>query len=74
MPVLFTDTKEQVVNLRQLCQMRNKSLYRLAKDVGCGYSTLNMIANGHRKPSWALAAALCRALDCTIDELMRTSP
>ena len=48
---------------------RDMSQQQLAEAVGVSRQTINAIEKGDYNPTIKLCIAICRALDCTLDEL-----
>ena len=48
---------------------RDWSQQQLAEAVGVSRQTINAIEKGDYNPTIRLCIAICRALDCTLDEL-----
>lgn len=62
-------TEFDVLNrLRTLCNERNWSLYRLAKESGITYSTLNSMFNKSNIPTVATLLKLCDGLGITMSQ------
>lgn len=51
---------------------RDLSQQQLAEAVGVSRQTVNAIEKGDYNPTIKLCIAICRALDCTLDELFWT--
>lgn len=51
---------------------RDLSQQQLADAVGVSRQTVNAIEKGDYNPTIKLCIAICRALDCTLDELFWT--
>lgn len=51
---------------------RDLSQQQLADTVGVSRQTVNAIEKGDYNPTIKLCIAICRALDCTLDELFWT--
>ena len=56
--------------IRSIRQTNNISQITLAKKAGIAQSTLSYIENGRKNPQFETLAAICKALDITILELL----
>ena len=55
--------------MRSVRQKHGLSQAELAKKVGVSRQTVNMVENGEYNPTLALCIRICRALDCTLNDL-----
>ena len=60
--------------IRALCAARNWTYYRLAKESGIPYSTLNTMLNKPGTPSIASLEKLCAGLDITLAQFFAEEP
>ena len=60
------------MNLKELLQHKNVSQAELARWVGVSRVTVHLWLTGDRKPSHDKLLAICKALNCTMDELLNT--
>lgn len=55
--------------MKQARIKKNLSQAELARLIGVSRQTVNMIENDTYNPTVALCRKICKALDCTLDEL-----
>ena len=66
-------TEKQVIErIRELCRLRNWSYYRLAKESGITYSTLNTMLLKENMPSLSTLSRICLGFGISLSEFFRT--
>ena len=60
------------MKLGKILQHKNVSQAELARWIGVSRVSVHFWVTGERKPSHDMLLAICKALNCTMDELMNT--
>lgn len=66
------DESDVIARIKDLCEARNWTIYRLAKQSGITYSTLCTMLHKSTAPSIPTLVKLCRGLDISLSEFFDT--
>lgn len=64
--------KEIITHIKELCAKRNWTYYRLAKESGIAYSTINTMLSKTVAPSIPTLFKICRGFDISISQFFAT--
>jgi transcriptional regulator with XRE-family HTH domain len=61
-------TPDSLKRIKDICNSRNWSVYRLAKESGVAYSSLNNMFNRNTEPTLPTLISLCKGLNISLSE------
>lgn len=61
-------TPDSLKRIKEICKARNWSVYRLAKESGVAYSSLNNMFNRNTEPTLPTLTSLCKGLNITLSD------